>query len=1290
MSAVSAESPRGSADLSASASSPQAASDQPPNGAPARQADFGPNQWLVDELYQRYQADPGSVDQAWWSFFADYRPQPDSTPAAAPATLTDGQSAAAAGTITDRPVRPDGRGMSAPAPQPQAPDTTGPALRPAPASGPAVEANATAATAAPAPSAAQAGPTAEAENIVRLRGAAARTAANMTASLTVPTATSVRPVPAKLLVDNRIVINNHLARGRGGKISFTHLIGYAMVRALATIPAMNFAYAEVDGKPMLVEPEHINLGLAIDVRKEDGSRQLLVPSIKSAEGMDFRQFWLAYEDIIRKARAGKLTVEDFAGTTISLTNPGTIGTEHSVPRLVAGQGCIVGVGAMEYPAAYQGASAETIARQAISKTVTLTSTYDHRIIQGAQSGEFLRVMDDLLLGGQGFYDDVFKSLRIPYEPVRWVRDIPAGHEDDISKAARVHELIHAYRVRGHLMADTDPLEYRQRKHPDLDINQHGLTLWDLERDFATGGFGGKPRMQLREILGVLRDSYCRTVGVEYMHIQNPEERAWIQARVERPHGRADHEEQLRILSRLNVAEAFEMFLQTKFVGQRRFSLEGAESLIPLLDAVLTAAAGEHLHEAVIGMAHRGRLNVLANIVGKSYAQIFQEFEGNLDPATTHGSGDVKYHLGAEGKYQGADGSTIATSLVANPSHLEAVDPVMEGVVRAKQDILDMGEPGFTVLPVLIHGDAAFAGQGVVAETLELSQLRGYRTGGTVHVVVNNQVGFTTSPESSRSSVYSTDVARMIQAPIFHVNGDDPEAVVRVGKLAFAYRQAFAKDVVIDMVCYRRRGHNEADNPSFTQPLMYDLIDAKRSTRKLYTESLIGRGDITMDEAEQALRAYQQELERAFTETKDAISRPADLSALRPEPAGAGPNEDVSVATAVSAETLKRIIDTQLALPDGFTVHPRLLPQLQRRAAMIAQDEIDWATGELLAFGSTLLDGHSVRLIGQDSRRGTFGQRHAVLVDRHSGEDFVPLRAFNTQTARFHAYDSLLSEYAAVGFEYGYSVARPDALVCWEAQFGDFVNGAQTIVDEFISSGEQKWGQRSGVVLLLPHGYEGQGPDHSSARVERFLSLCAQDNMTVAMPSSPASYFHLLRWQALSSRVKPLIVFTPKSMLRLKAAASAMSDFTAGTFRPVLADPAVAGSTGGVGAAINPADVRRVVLCAGKIYYDLAERRHSSGATDVALVRVERLYPRPTEQIAAELAKFPASAEVVWVQEEPANMGSWPYMALHLPNDLNRRIGVISRPPSSAPASGKAKAHAAEQAAIVDAVFGTHG
>ncbi len=733
-----------------------------------------------------------------------------------------------------------------------------------------------------------------------------------------------------------------------------------------------------------------------------------MPNIKTAEEMDFRLFWTSYEDVVRRARVGKLAVEDFQGTTATITNPGTIGTVHSVPRLMPGQGVIVGVGAMEYPAEYAGASEETLARLAISKAVTLTSTYDHRIIQGAQSGEFLKKIHELLLGADGFYDQIFAALRIPYEPVRWVRDFPYGHEDDVARSARVQELIHAYRVRGHLMADTNPLEVTQRKHPDLDINLHGLTLWDLEREFPTGGFGGKPRMKLRDILGVLRDSYCRTVGTEYMHIQDPEERRWLQARIEVPHPRADHDEQIHILSRLNVAEAFEMFLQTKFVGQRRFSLEGAESLIPLIDAVLTEAADAELDEAVVGMAHRGRLNVLANIVGKSYGQIFKEFEGNLDPRSAQGSGDVKYHLGAEGMFRAPDGRSIKTSLVANPSHLEAVDPVLEGVVRAKQDVIDKGEPGFTVLPLLIHGDAAFAGQGVVAETLNLSLLRGYRTGGTVHIIVNNQVGFTTAPQYSRSSVYATDVARMIQAPIFHVNGDDPEAVVRVARLAFSYRQAFKKDVVIDMVCYRKRGHNETDNPSFTQPLMYDLVEAKRSTRKVYTESLIARGDITMEEAEAALRDYQQQLERAFTETRDAAARPAEPGTVRRREREDRPVNH-EVPTAVSAEVVKRIIDTQVNLPADFTVHPRLKPLLDRRAAMVAEDAIDWATGELLAFGALIIDGYPVRLVGQDSRRGTFGQRHAVLVDRHTGRGVHPAEA-----ARLRPGQVLRARLAAVG------------------------------------------------------------------------------------------------------------------------------------------------------------------------------------------------------------------------------------------------------------------------------------
>jgi 2-oxoglutarate decarboxylase len=1280
MSAVSSESPRAAADLSAPSSNPSppagtgvvrksppgqaSASDSADHATPGG-ADFGANEWLVDELYERYLADPGSVDRAWWSFFADYRPVRGNGTGPHPVIEEGG--------LADTRTAP--KPTLTPAPG-QSATTAAPAPVPAPPAAPG--------TTPAAPGTAQAPtqgtpPPADAE-LSRLRGAAARTVANMEASLAVPTATSVRAVPAKLLIDNRIVINNHLQRGKGGKVSFTHLIGYAIVQALKVNPEMNVAYAEEAGKPVLAMPHRVNLGLAIDLKAKDGSRQLLVPNIKAADEMDFRQFWTAYEDVVRKARSGKLTVADFQGTTISLTNPGTIGTEHSVPRLMPGQGCIIGVGAMEYPAAYQGASEETMARLAISKTVTLTSTYDHRVIQGAQSGDFLKQVHQLLLGENGFYDDLFASLRIPYEPVRWVKDFPYGHEDDVTRSARVQELIHAYRVRGHLMADTNPLEIVQRKHPDLDINQHGLTLWDLEREFATGGFGGKPIMRLREILGVLRDSYCRTVGIEYMHIQDPEERKWIQAHIEVPHNRPGHDEQIRILSRLNVAEAFEMFLQTKFVGQRRFSLEGAEALIPLVDAVISAAAEDHLDEAVLGMAHRGRLNVLANIVGKSYAQIFKEFEGNLDPKSTQGSGDVKYHLGAEGTFTSYIGRQIRTSLVANPSHLEAGDPVTEGVVRAKQDVLDKGEPGFTVLPVLIHGDAAFAGQGVVAETLNLSQLRGYRTGGTVHIVVNNQVGFTTSPQYSRSSVYATDVARMIQAPIFHVNGDDPEAVVRVGELAFAYRQTFRKDVVIDMVCYRRRGHNEADNPSFTQPLMYDQIEARRSVRKLYTESLIARGDITMEEAEAALRDYQQQLERAFTETKEAAERPAEPGTVLPRESAERPVNHMAVPTAISPDTLKQIVETQLIMPAGFTPHPRLKPQLDRRATMVDENAIDWATGELLAFGSVLLDGHPVRLVGQDSRRGTFGQRHAVVVDRHTGTEYTPLKRLDNGAARFFVYDSLLSEFAAMGFEYGYSVARPEALVLWEAQFGDFMNGAQTIIDEFISSGEQKWGQRSSVVLLLPHGYEGQGPDHSSARVERFLSLCAQDNMTIAMPSTPASYFHLLRWQALSGRHKPLIVFTPKSMLRLKAATSSAADFTSGFFQPLIGEPA----------DFNGSPVRRVVLCTGKVYYDLAGRRAAINANQTAIVRFERLYPTPVEELRAELSRYPADAELVWVQEEPSNMGAWPRMALTLPELLGRPLSVVALPASSAPAPGSAKVHASWHRELIEAAIPTEG
>jgi multifunctional 2-oxoglutarate metabolism enzyme len=1237
---------------------------------------FGPNEWLVQEKYEEYLADPDSVDEAWHEFFADYTPAQGG---GAEGSSSDGATEGEAPAAEASQAKASGNGASAPAKQGSSDDekTTSSPESDAPAKKEQAAAKSSGSGgtgksngkggggSTPAPAPPEGAPTSP------IRGMAKAVATNMAASLAVPTATSVRAVPAKLLIDNRTVINRHLARSRGGKVSFTHLIGFALVKAAASVPAMNHSYAEADGKPVVVQPEHVALGLAIDLKKDDGSRSLVVPSIKQADTMDFTQFWSAYEDVVRKARNGKLGADDYAGTTISLTNPGTIGTVHSVPRLMQGQGTIVGVGAMEYPAEYQGASPATLARLAISKVMTLTSTYDHRIIQGAQSGDFLRIVHQLLLGEDGFYDEVFRALRIPYEPVRWVADIPSD-DTRVAKEARVLEMIRAYRVRGHLMADTDPLEFRQRSHPDLDIVNHGLTLWDLDREFHVGGFAGQQVMPLRDVLGVLRESYCRTVGIEYMHIQDPEQREWIQDRVEKPAGQPDREEQLHVLKRLNAAEAFESFLQTKYVGQKRFSLEGGESVVPLLDAVVHDAARAGLDEVVVAMAHRGRLNVLANIVGKSYSQIFREFEGNIDPRTAHGSGDVKYHLGAEGRYVGEDGAEIAVSLTSNPSHLEAVDPVLEGVVRAKQDRIDKGEEGFTVVPVLLHGDAAMAGQGVVAETLNLSQLRGYRTGGSVHVVINNQVGFTTSPGSARSSVYATDVARMVQAPIFHVNGDDPEACVRTARLAFEYRQAFRKDVVIDMICYRRRGHSEVDEPSFTQPLMYDTIDRKRSVRKIYTEALIGRGDISVEEAEEALKDYQGQLEKVFKETRDAGNEPS------PEPPMEPVETTPDVDTAIPVEVMKKVADSQVSLPEGFVVHKRLLPQLQKRSSSVSEGGIDWATGETLAFGSLLLDGRPVRLAGQDSRRGTFGQRHAVLVDRETGREHTPLANLDDDQASFYAYDSLLSEFAALGFEYGYSVARPEALVMWEAQFGDFINGAQTIVDEFIAAGEVKWGQRSGVVLLLPHGYEGQGPDHSSARIERFVTLCAEDNMTVAVPSTPASYFHLLRRQALGPAHRPLIVFTPKSMLRLKAATSSPEDFTEGRFSPVIDDPGLK----------DRKSVRRVALCSGKVYYDLAKSRDKREVDDVALVRVEQIYPLPGEEIADILASYPEATDVVWVQEEPANMGAWTRMALDLPDHLGEQhtLRRISRRASASPAAGSASVHEAEQAALLDAVF----
>ncbi|PFG20312.1 multifunctional oxoglutarate decarboxylase/oxoglutarate dehydrogenase thiamine pyrophosphate-binding subunit/dihydrolipoyllysine-residue succinyltransferase subunit [Serinibacter salmoneus] len=1256
------------------------------SGAASHTEALGANDWLIEEQREAWKADPTSVTPQWRAFF-----EGDTSAG------TNGRAAtSSAGTQAERPSEPGGGATTPPAPAPK--KAAEPTRKTAPATDasphtdprqqvtdpqtrpdlpPAVPQPATADYARSTTQ--QRSTSGQESGVQKLRGPAARVVTNMESSLAVPTATSVRAIPAKLLVDNRIVINNHLRRTRGGKVSFTHLIGFALVEALADMPAMNAGYREVDGKPAIERPEHVNLGLAIDLAKPDGTRQLLVPAIKSAESMDFAQFWSAYEQIVKKARGNKLTADDFAGITISLTNPGTIGTVHSVPRLMQGQGTIVGVGAMEYPAEFQGASPETLANLGISKILTLTSTYDHRIIQGAQSGDFLRIIHTKLLGEDGFYDRVFAALRVPYEPVRWGTDIVEDPTTALGKAARVAELIHAYRSRGHLMADIDPLAYRQRRHPDLDVATHSLSLWDLDRTFPTGGFAGTAQAKLRDVLSVLRDAYCRTIGSEFMHLHDPAQRRWVQERLESGWAKPDAGVIRRIIHKLNQAEAFETFLQTKFVGQKRFSLEGGESLIPLLDVLLGAAADHGLEGVGIGMAHRGRLNVLANIAGKSYGQIFNEFEGNVDPKTVQGSGDVKYHLGTVGTYTAPSGSTAQVYLAANPSHLEAVDGVLEGVVRAKQDRIDLGGDGFSWLPILVHGDSAFAGQGVVTETLNLSQLRGYRTGGTVHILINNQVGFTTGASASRSTLYPTDVAKGLQVPVFHVNGDDPEAVARVAQLAFEFREEFHKDVVIDMVCYRRRGHNEGDDPSMTQPVMYGLIEGKRSVRTLYTESLIGRGDLSAEEAEQALADYQGELERAFRETKEGDRREntTDGGLEVPESQHEDAGIMVGWSTAVPESVLHRIGEAHLAPPEGFEVHPKLAKLLERRATASREGGIDWGFGELLAFGSLVLEGTPVRLAGQDSRRGTFVQRHSVLHDYRTGAEWTPLQYLSDDQAKFWVYDSSLSEFAALGFEYGYSVERPDALVLWEAQFGDFVNGAQTIVDEFISSSEQKWGQRSSVVLLLPHGYEHQGPDHSSARIERFLQLCAEQNMVVAQPSTPANYFHLLRRQAYDRPRRPLVVFTPKQLLRLRAATSQVEDFTTGTFQTAIGD------------TIDPARVDRVLMCSGRVYYDLlaARTKGEHGADDrTAIVRLEQLYPLDSTTLRAVLAPY-AGAELVWVQDEPANQGVWPYLAGITSRYMDGvRVRRVSRPSSAAPSTGSAKVSQAEQRQLVIDAF----
>jgi 2-oxoglutarate dehydrogenase E1 component len=1224
---------------------------------------FGANATYVESLLARFQADPKSVDESWQSYFAELL----------------GSNGTSAPAVEQKPAAP------APAPKAEAPKPKADT---------------------PVPSDSDAKP---------LTGASKKIVENMEQSLTVPTATSFRNIPVKLLEENRRIINEHLQATGRGKLSFTHLIGWAIVRAAKDYPALNNGYGVINGAPSKIENHSINLGIAIDIEKKDGTRNLLVPNIKHCESMNFAEFFAAYNDTVKKARDGKLEIADFQGTTISLTNPGTIGTVASNPRLMSGQSAIIATGAIEYPAEYQAMTAAALSQLGISKTITLTSTYDHRVIQGAESGLFLARIHELLVGQHRFYDQVFADLSINYPPLRWAEDYNPSllggdrFSEQAEKQANVLQLINAYRIRGHLLADIDPLNMTSQHSTELELENFGLTIWDLDREFITGGLHGEKTATLRRILDILQKAYCGKVGIEYRHIQSKEEKEWIRTRIRENFVDTEPlptETRKELLQKLIEAEQFEQFLHKKYLGQKRFSLEGCETVIPMLDQLVEGASERGVDEVYMGMAHRGRLNVLSNIIGTTEAgdmaeRIFTIFEGTSHPSFPADEGDVKYHQGAIGKRKAKSGREITIQLSSNPSHLEFVNPVIEGMARARQDDYRNGEEHTReeayqkVLPVLLHGDAAFSGQGIVMETLQLANLPGYRTGGTIHIVINNQIGFTTGVENARSSIYSTDAAQITQTPIFHINGDAPEAAFRVMQIALDYRRQFNKDVVLDLVGFRRLGHNEGDEPSYTQPLMYARVKAHPGVRHLYAEHLIREGVITEDDLKQMTDAVVGKYEGILERAKQIASEVKPKKTSIPAPVV---EEDGSKIFESGADvaTLQQVSEKISIVPESFHINPKMVGQLARRAKMGAGEvPMDWGFAEALATGSLVLEGYPVRISGQDSGRGTFSQRHASMYDTLTGERWTPLselRSEKNRNARFYVFDSSLSESGVLGFEYGYAVsAQRVELVAWEAQFGDFSNGAQVIIDQYIAASEDKWQERCRLVMLLPHGYEGQGPEHSSARLERYLQLCAENNLQVCYPTTPAQYFHLLRRQVLQEIVRPLIVMTPKSLLRLPAAASTMDELTSGGFQPVIDDNAIT----------DKSKVKRVVLCSGKVYYDLEAGRHSGsppvlggvdaasadGVVDdrVAIVRVEQFYPFPAERIKEIFASYPNATQVFWTQEEPQNMGGWTFVEprLRAIKPENSSLKYVGRAASASPATGSYAIHEMEQKSIVD-------
>lgn len=1214
---------------------------------------FGPNAALVEELYKQYHDNPESVPDHWKKYFDEIDGQDIGVTEVEtkPAPATNG-----APTIAKKE---ETRKLEKPAPKPKASTPK---------------------------------PKDEGQDLSRerIKGVASKIVENMEASLAIPTATSLRVLPVKLMMEDRVIINRHLEKRQAGKVTYTHFIAWAIIKALQEFPSLNSFYEIEDGKMHRSHRSQVNLGLAIDLPGRDGKRNLVVPNIKAVDKMSFRQFLDAYTDLISRARNGKLDIPDYQGTSISITNPGMIGTVSSIPRLMQGQGAIIATGSIEYPAEFQAMSREILDQLGVSPVMTVTCTYDHRIIQGAESGNFLKRIHELLTGSDGFYEGIFSDLDLPYDPIPYGVDTYGGELNTNGtiqgnkKAVAVMQLINMYRTRGHVLADLNPLKHGPGQSPELDFPYYGLTMWDLDREFFCGGLGGYEKAPLRVIVKLLRDTYCGYIGAEYMHILDLEERKWLSSYMESTSNNPNlsFDDKKQILHKLNQASAFEEFLHKKFIGHKRFSLEGAETLIPMLDSMIDLGADLGLEEVVFGMAHRGRLNVLVNTLGKSYQKVFSEFEGYIDPKTTQGSGDVKYHLGARGKHKSRNGKNVKLQLMPNPSHLEAVNPVAEGAVRAKQD--QLGKGGVKkIMSLLIHGDAAFAGQGVVAETLNMSQLDGYKTGGTVHIIVNNQIGFTTLPKDGRSTEYASDLAKMILAPIFHVNGDEPEAAVHAIRMAMEYRQKFGKDVVVDLICYRKYGHNEGDEPAFTQPDLYEEIKNHASVRDIYADELVRRKDFGQEDVAKITDEFEKILEDAFDQAKnlpsvelpdELVKRKETKQFERPALPDTGYPTKGLVELAVKLNTV----------PKDFDANPKLLRILAKRAEIVQKNEkkIDWGFAEALAFGSILKEGIQIRLTGQDSERGTFSHRHSVLHGTQTSQKFVPLNNLSEDQASYQVYNSFLSEFAVLGFEFGYSASSLDTLVLWEAQFGDFSNGAQIIIDQFIASSEKKWGQQSNVVMLLPHGFEGQGPEHSSARIERYLQLCAEDNMVVCNPTTPAQAFHLFRRQALKDARRPLIMFTPKSLLRHPKATASADELCQGSFQKMIFDERFK----------DASQSQRLVVCSGKVYYDLLAKREEKGLEDsVNLVRLEQYYPFPDGDFENLFHEHSHLDEIFWCQEEPRNMGAWSFVWPRMlqVKQNNQSIRFVGRDASASPAAGSAKLHKAEQDLLVSEALGVY-